>query len=62
MWAQRDVRINGRGHKVIRHPDAGEIAVHFEVLMPLQDPEQRLMICRAADDDSQAAMDRLHTH
>jgi transcriptional regulator with XRE-family HTH domain len=61
LWAQRDVKINGRGHKVIRHPDAGEIAIHFEVLMPLQDPDQRLMICRAADDDSQAAMDRLHT-
>jgi transcriptional regulator with XRE-family HTH domain len=61
LWAQREVKINGRGHKVILHPDAGEIAVHFEVLMPLQDPEQRLVICRAADDDSQAAMDRLHT-
>ncbi|MFE5112042.1 helix-turn-helix transcriptional regulator [Streptomyces sp. NPDC056663] len=60
-WAQRDVRINGRGHKVIRHPDAGEIAVHFEVLMPLQDPDQRLMVFRAGDDDSQAAMDRLLT-
>ena len=59
LWAEREVRTNGRGHKVIRHPDAGEIAVHFEVLMPLQDSDQRLMICRAADEDSQAAMDRL---
>ncbi|OON80129.1 helix-turn-helix transcriptional regulator [Streptomyces tsukubensis] len=61
LWAERDVKTNGRGHKVIRHPDAGDIAVQFEVLMPLQDPDQRLMICRAADDDSQAAMDRLLT-
>ena len=59
LWAEREVRTNGRGHKVIRHPDAGEIAVHFEVLMPLQDSDQRLMICRAADEESQAAMDRL---
>lgn len=59
LWDERDITTNGRGHKVVRHPDAGEIAVHFEVLMPLQDPDQRLMICRAADDASQAAMDRL---
>lgn len=59
LWARRDVKVNGRGRKVVRHPDAGEIAVHFEVLMPLQDPDQRLMICRAADDASRAAMDRL---
>lgn len=61
LWDQRDVRTNGRGHKLIRHPDAGEIAVHFEVLMPLQNSDQRLMICRAADGDSQAALDRLRT-
>ncbi|MFF1379834.1 helix-turn-helix transcriptional regulator [Streptomyces sp. NPDC058308] len=59
LWAERDVRGNGRGHKVLRHPDAGVIAVHFEVLTPLQDPDQRLMICRPADDGSRAAMDRL---
>ncbi|MER7776018.1 helix-turn-helix transcriptional regulator [Streptomyces sp. NPDC096191] len=59
LWAEGDVKVNGRGHKVMRHPDAGEIAVHFEVLMPLQDTDQRLMICRAADDASQSALDRL---
>ncbi|MGO4431472.1 transcriptional regulator, partial [Streptomyces sp. MCAF7] len=57
LWAERDVKINGRGHKVIRHPDVGVIALHFEVLMPLQDPDQRLMISRAADDESQSALD-----
>ncbi|MDQ0578979.1 helix-turn-helix transcriptional regulator [Streptomyces rishiriensis] len=60
LWAERDIKVNGRGHKVMRHPGAGVIAVHFEVLMPLQDPDQRLMICRAADDESQLALDRLH--
>jgi transcriptional regulator with XRE-family HTH domain len=59
LWAERDVKVHGRGHKVLRHPDVGVIAVHFEVFMPLQDPDQRLMICRAADDESQSALDRL---
>lgn len=59
LWAERDVRVNGRGRKVIRHPAVGAFAVQFEVLMPLQDPDQRLMICRAADDESQSALDRL---
>jgi transcriptional regulator with XRE-family HTH domain len=60
LWDERDVKANGRGHKVMRHPDIGVIAVHFEVLVPLQDPDQRLMICRAADDESQSALDRLY--
>ncbi|MEW1750985.1 helix-turn-helix domain-containing protein [Streptomyces angustmyceticus] len=60
-WAERDIRVNGRGRKALRHPDVGAIAVHFEVLMPLQDTDQRLMICRAADDESRAALDRLCT-
>ncbi|MDQ0793071.1 helix-turn-helix transcriptional regulator [Streptomyces sp. B1I3] len=59
LWAERDVKVNGRGHKVMRHPGAGVIAVHFEVLVPLQDPDQRLMIGRAADDESRSALDRL---
>lgn len=60
-WARHDVKINGRGLKGMRHLDAGEIAVDFEVLMLLQDSDQRLMILRGADDDSQAAMDWPHT-
>jgi transcriptional regulator with XRE-family HTH domain len=59
LWAERDVKVNGRAHKVMRHPDVGVIAVHFELLMPLQDTDQRLMICRAADDETQSALDRL---
>lgn len=60
LWAERDVKVNGRGRKVMRHPDAGVVAVHFEVFMPLQDTDQRLMICRAADDESQSTLDRLY--
>ncbi|GAA4519785.1 helix-turn-helix transcriptional regulator [Actinoallomurus oryzae] len=59
LWAERDIKVNGRGHKVMRHPDVGEIAVQFEVLAPLQDPDQRMVIFRAADDESQSALDRL---
>ncbi|MFI1918168.1 hypothetical protein [Nocardia sp. NPDC020380] len=35
------------------------IAVHFEVLMPLQDPDQQLVIYRPADDARRSALDRL---
>ncbi|MBO2458058.1 helix-turn-helix transcriptional regulator [Actinomadura violacea] len=59
LWAERDVKANGRGRKVMRHPDAGVITVHFETLTPLQDPDQLLVIYRAADDESRTAMDRL---
>ncbi|GGW98337.1 helix-turn-helix transcriptional regulator [Streptomyces lomondensis] len=59
LWAERDVKINGRGRKVMRHPDVGVITVHFETLTPLQDPDQLLVIYRAADDESQSALDRL---
>ncbi|MFC9227622.1 helix-turn-helix transcriptional regulator [Streptomyces decoyicus] len=59
LWAERDIKVNGRGRKVMRHPDVGVLAVHFEVLVPLQDADQRLVIYRAADEESQAALDRL---
>ncbi|MBB4932870.1 transcriptional regulator with XRE-family HTH domain [Lipingzhangella halophila] len=59
LWAERDVKVNGRGRKVMRHPDVGVVAVNFEVLMPLQDPDQQLVTFRAADDESQSALDRL---
>ncbi|WP_255952368.1 helix-turn-helix transcriptional regulator [Streptomyces odontomachi] len=61
LWVERDIEVNGRGHKMMRHPDVGVLAVHFEVLAPLQDPDQRLVIFRAADDESQSALDRLCT-
>ncbi|TWV32541.1 helix-turn-helix domain-containing protein [Streptomyces misionensis] len=59
LWNERDIEVNGRGDKVLRHPDAGVLTVRFEVLTPLQDPDQRLVIFRAADDESKAALDRL---
>jgi len=59
LWAEQDVKVNGRGSKAMRRPDVGLLTMHFEMLMPLQDTDQRLMICRAADDASQSALDRL---
>ncbi|MEU9483984.1 hypothetical protein AB0D83_09985 [Streptomyces decoyicus] len=59
LWAEREIKVNGHGRKLMRRPDVGVIAVHFEVLMPLQDTDQRLVIYRAADEESQSAWDRL---
>ncbi|WP_329788549.1 helix-turn-helix transcriptional regulator [Lentzea sp. DG1S-22] len=59
LWAAQDVRVGGRGHKVLRHPDVGLVAVEFETLRPVQDPDHLLVVHRAADERSQAAMDRL---
>ncbi|MFF8592962.1 helix-turn-helix transcriptional regulator [Streptomyces sp. NPDC015220] len=58
-WAEQDVKVNGRGRKMMRHPYVGAITVQFETLTPLQDPEQLLVIYRAADEESQSAMDEL---
>lgn len=58
-WAERDVAINGRGLKVLRHPEAGELTVRFEVLAPLENPDQRVLIYRAADDDSRSVLRQL---
>ena len=44
---------------MLRHPDVGEFTLHFEVLMPLQDPDQRLLIYRAADEGSRETLERL---
>jgi transcriptional regulator with XRE-family HTH domain len=58
-WARHDVKVHGRGAKPMRHPEVGPLVVNYEVLMPMQDPDQRIIIYRAADADSQAALDRL---
>lgn len=58
-WAERDVRVNGRGQKALNHPEVGPITVSYEALTPLQDPDQRLIIYRAADEASQTALNRL---
>lgn len=59
LWAEGDVRVNGRGLKAVRHPEAGPVTVQFEVLVPLEDTQQRLMLFRPADETSRTALDRL---
>ncbi|WP_280439456.1 transcriptional regulator [Nocardia cyriacigeorgica] len=58
-WAEHDVKVRGRGRKRLNHPVAGVITVDFEVLMPLQETDQRLIVYRAADAASQQGLDRL---
>lgn len=59
LWALRDVRVNGRGRKRLRHVTAGPLTVEYEVLCPLQAPGQRLVVYRAADPASQRALDTI---
>ncbi|WP_030887658.1 hypothetical protein [Streptomyces sp. NRRL F-5053] len=68
LWDERNVVAGGRwpvagGRRpgaAGRTPSRGRgAALHFEVLVPLQNPDQRLMLCRAADDETQAALDGL---
>lgn len=61
LRAERDIKVNGRERKVRRHPDIGVIAMQFEVLTPLQDADQQLVVHRAVDEASRSAMDRLST-
>ncbi|GAA3658224.1 helix-turn-helix transcriptional regulator [Nonomuraea antimicrobica] len=57
LWAKRDVRVNARGEKRLRHATEGPLTVAYEVLMPLQAQGQRLVIYRAADPESQRVLD-----
>lgn len=59
LWNERDITVDGRGRKEMRHPEVGAVTVDFEVLIPLPDPDQRLVIYRAADEESRAALGRL---
>ncbi|MER6668496.1 helix-turn-helix transcriptional regulator [Amycolatopsis japonica] len=59
LWAKRDVKVNGRGRKVMRHPEAGVVELDYEVLTPLEDQDQRLVIYRAMTEESRSALGRL---
>ncbi|WP_305788981.1 helix-turn-helix transcriptional regulator [Symbioplanes lichenis] len=47
-WSERDVKVTGRGRKLMRHPSAGPLTVSYETLAPLQDQDQLLVICRVS--------------
>jgi transcriptional regulator with XRE-family HTH domain len=59
LWGEQDVKVNGRGTKMMRHPEAGVLAMRFETLRPLEDPDHLLVIYRAASTESKLALDRL---
>jgi MmyB-like transcription regulator ligand binding domain len=59
LWPKQCVKVNGRGLRPLLHPRVGPLTVEYEVLTPLQDPDQRVIIYRAADTASQAAMDAI---
>jgi transcriptional regulator with XRE-family HTH domain len=59
LWAERDVLVQGRGRKPLRHPALGDLTVEFETLVPVQDPDLRLVLYRGADEPSRAALARL---
>jgi hypothetical protein len=58
LWPKRCVRVNGRGLRpLLQHPRVGPLTVEHDVLTSLQDRDQRVIIYRAADTTSQAAID-----
>jgi len=59
LWPQRCVRVNGRGLRPLLHPRVGPLTVEYEVLTPLQDPDLRVIIYRAADTASETALDAI---
>jgi transcriptional regulator with XRE-family HTH domain len=58
-WERRDVMVNGQGRKPLLHPRVGPLTVEYDVLTPLRDASQRLVVYRAADTASQAALDMI---
>jgi transcriptional regulator with XRE-family HTH domain len=58
-WERRDVKIKGNGRKRILHPEIGPLTLEYDVLTPLGDAGQRLVVYRAADAASQHALDKL---
>lgn len=51
LWTSEDVEVRGRGRKVLNHPEAGTITLDFEMLTPVQDPDQRVLLFRPANDE-----------
>ncbi|GAB3932066.1 hypothetical protein GCM10029976_037440 [Kribbella albertanoniae] len=59
LWARRDVKVKSTGRKRLNHPDVGRLTVEYDVLTPLGDTAQRLIVYRAIDAASQRALDRI---
>ncbi|WP_405056409.1 helix-turn-helix transcriptional regulator [Kribbella sp. NBC_01505] len=59
LWERRDVKVKSTGRKHLNHPDVGRLTVEYDVLTPLGDTAQRLIVYRAVDAASQQALDRI---
>jgi MmyB-like transcription regulator ligand binding domain/Helix-turn-helix domain len=49
LWPKRYVRVSDRGLRPLMHHRVGPLTVEYEVLTPLQDPDQGVIVYRAAD-------------
>ncbi|TWD82324.1 helix-turn-helix protein [Kribbella amoyensis] len=58
-WERHDVMVKGNGLKRVNHPVVGPVTIEYDVLTPLGDTFQRLIVYRAADAASQRALDQL---
>jgi len=47
LWARHPVAVCVSGIKQLRHPEVGELELHFEVLTPPDDPGHRLLLYTA---------------
>lgn len=59
LWSRRDVKVQNNGRKRLNHPDVGPLTIEYDVLTPLGDTGQRLIVYRAADAASRRGFDRL---
>lgn len=59
LWERRVVKVKSTGRKRVNHPDVGRLTIEYDVLTPLGDTAQRLVVYRAADAASQQALDRI---
>ncbi|GAB3964090.1 helix-turn-helix transcriptional regulator [Actinoallomurus acanthiterrae] len=57
LWERRDVKVYGHGLKALLHPEVGPLTIEFDVLTPLGDTTQRLVVYRPADAPSKKALD-----
>ncbi|MEV7603421.1 helix-turn-helix transcriptional regulator [Kitasatospora sp. NPDC089797] len=58
-WEDHTVQERAHGEKRVRHPEAGELAVRYDVLATLDGSGQRLMVVTPADPAAERALGRL---
>jgi len=59
LWERRDVKVQSTGRKRLNHPEVGRFTIEYDVLTPLGDTAQRLVVYKAVDAVAQQALDRI---